>query len=109
MTRSILVGAFVLALAPADSRACDCHPGTQAAPAQAASVRSAKLAIQGMDCAACTAAIRIALKKLNGVKEAKVSFDDKSAIVEYEPAKVTPAQLIEAMNKLGYRASLQGT
>lgn len=109
MIRSILVGTLFLALAPADGRACDCHPGTEASPSQTASVRSATLAIQGMDCAACTAAIRIALKKLDGVKEARVSFDEKRAVVDYEPAKVTPAQLVEAINKLGYKASLPGT
>ncbi len=70
------------------------------------SSRSVTLDIAGMDCAACTAAIRIALKKVNGVREAKVSFGEKRATVEYESAKVTTQQLVDAVNKLGYRASL---
>ena len=53
-----------------------------------------------------TTAIRIALRKLDGVKDAKVSFADKQAVVEYAPSKVTPERLADAVNKLGYKASL---
>lgn len=64
------------------------------------------LHIEGMDCPACTAAIRIAIKKLAGVKEAKVNYAEKQAVVEYAPSQVTPQQLVEAVNRLGYHATL---
>ena len=37
-----------------------------------------------------------------------VSFENRSATVEYDPDKVRVAQLIEAINKAGFRASLPG-
>jgi copper chaperone CopZ len=48
----------------------------------------------------------VALTKLEGVSEAKVSYSDKRATVGYEPAKVTPAQLVGAVKGLGYEATL---
>lgn len=70
------------------------------------SAQSVTIAVEGMTCASCSVAVRTALKKLDGVKDAKVSTADKRAVVEYEPAKVKPEQMVEAINKLGYRASL---
>lgn len=37
---------------------------------------------------------------------ADVSFEEKAATVQYDPNKVTPAQMIEAINTIGFRASL---
>lgn len=75
-------------------------------PKQVAASTTASIQIEGMDCAACTVAIRVALKKLSGVKEAKVIFDEKRATVDYDPAKITPQQLVDAVVKLGYKATL---
>ena len=89
------------------ARFCPCGA---AAYAQTAATATATVAIpiEGMDCPACAAAIRIALKKLDGVKDAKVSYEAKQAVVEYAPDKVTPEQLAAAVNRLGYKASLPG-
>lgn len=105
----LIVGVIGLAAvaAPALSRACDCHPA-QAAPAQTAGSSRVTLNIEGMDCAACAPAVRITLKKLDGVKEAKVDFAQKRADVEYVPSKVTPQQMVAAVNKLGYKATVAG-
>ena len=85
---------------------CPCGAGAAFAQAPAATSQTVAIHIEGMDCPACTVAIRIALKKLDGVKDAKVSFADKQAVVEYAPDRVTPEQLADAVNKLGYKASL---
>ncbi len=68
--------------------------------------KSVALHVEGMTCASCKVTVRMALKKLDGVKNATVNVEEKSALVEYDPAKVTPAQMVEAVNKSGYRASL---
>ncbi len=68
-------------------------------------VSSVTLTVEGMSCPSCSVAVRTALKKLEGVKEARVSVAEKKAEVDYDPAKVTPEQIIEAVNKLGYKAS----
>jgi copper chaperone CopZ len=51
-------------------------------------------------------AVRTVLKRLDGVKEEKVNLSEKNAVVEYEPAKVKPQQMVDAVNRLGYQANL---
>jgi Cu/Ag efflux protein CusF len=48
------------------------------------------------------------LEGLDGVVHAEVSFEEKSATVQYDPAKVTPEQMIAAINTIGFRASRWG-
>lgn len=67
---------------------------------------SVSLHVEGMTCASCKVAVRNALSKIEGVKDARVDVAKKSATVEYDPAKVTPQQLLDAVNRLGYQASL---
>jgi Cu/Ag efflux protein CusF len=45
------------------------------------------------------------LEGLDGVVAAEVSFEEKAATVQYDPAKVTPEQMIAAINTIGFRAS----
>ena len=73
------------------------------APVIADAAKTATLEIQGMTCGACTASVRVVLKKLEGVSEAKVSFEAKTAVVAYDPAKVTPQKMADVINaKLPY-------
>jgi len=65
-----------------------------------------KLQIEGMTCVACPPKVKAALSKIDGVKDAKVSLKDKQAIVTYDPEKVTTAQMIDAVSRAGYKASL---
>jgi copper chaperone CopZ len=76
-----------------------------AAGAEPAKTQTAKFGIEGMTCSACATAAKVALKKLDGVTDAKVSFDDKEAVVEYLEGKVTLEQMVEAVNGLGYKAT----
>lgn len=64
------------------------------------------LHVEGMTCASCKVAVRTALTKLDGVKEARVDVAQKSASVSYDPGRVTPRQIVDAVNRLGYQASL---
>jgi len=41
------------------------------------------------------------------VQRAEVSFRDKEARVTFEPAQVSVEQLVEAVRKIGFRASLK--
>jgi Cu/Ag efflux protein CusF len=43
---------------------------------------------------------------LEGVVHTKVNLEEKAAMVHYDPTKVTPAQMIAAINSTGLRASL---
>lgn len=74
--------------------------------AVASSGSTVVLRVEGMTCPSCKVAVRMALSKLAGVKDATVDVARKSATVDYDPARVTPPQLVEAVNRLGYQASL---
>ena len=54
-----------------------------------------------MPCPAYSVGVRAALKRLDGVSEAKVSAANHNATVEYDPRKVT---MLDAIHKLGYPA-----
>jgi len=51
--------------------------------------------------------VKKALEGLKGVTSAEVSFKDKLARVTYEQGVVTIEQMIEAVRKAGFQASLQ--
>lgn len=57
--------------------------------------------IDGMTCAmGCAKTIEKKMAKMDGVKSAKVDFDKRLAMVEYDEAKVTPKSLEEAVSKV---------
>lgn len=77
------------------------------ARAVAGDSKTATLEIQGMTCGSCAASVRVVLKKIDGVSDAKVSFDEKKAVVTYDTAKVTPQKMADAVNaKLPYKAKV---
>jgi mercuric transport protein len=106
--RRWIVGLIVVIglAAAARSNACPCGDEKQPAQAKAAGAH-VTLAIDGMTCASCGVAIRVTLKKLDGVKDATVSFDDKRAEVTYDPSRVTPQKMIKAIEDAGYKARVE--
>lgn len=68
----------------------------------------AELKITGMTCAACSARIERGLEKLTGVVRAAVNLATEKATVEYNPAEIGKADIIKAVEKLGYGAALAG-
>lgn len=62
----------------------------------------AEFSIEGMTCEiGCARTIEKKMAKMEGVKFAKVDFDKKLAMVEYDQAKVTPKSLEETVAKVG--------
>ena len=58
--------------------------------------------IEGMTCAmGCAKTIEKKMAKMEGVKFAKVDFDKRLAMVEYDEAKVSPKSLEETVTKVG--------
>jgi copper chaperone CopZ len=51
--------------------------------------------------------VKRALEGLKGVQRADVSFRDQEAHVTFDPAAVRVDQLIEAVNRSGFHASLK--
>ncbi|MBU2928170.1 cation transporter [Winogradskyella psychrotolerans] len=57
--------------------------------------------IEGMTCAmGCAKTIEKKMAKMEGVKSAKVDFDKRLAMVEYDEAKVTPESLEQTVTKV---------
>jgi len=64
-------------------------------------VETASFTIEGMSCAVmCAAKIEKELAAMDGVQNAKVDFEKKTAIVEYDNAKQSPAKLVEKVESV---------
>ena len=75
----------------------------QIRPAHAlAEQRTVQLEVKGMNCATCPLTVRLALKKVAGVSDAKVTLEPPLAIVTYEDSKTSAAELARATTKAGY-------
>ena len=60
-----------------------------------------EFSIDGMTCAmGCAKTIEKKMAKMEGVKTAKVDFDKRLAMVEYDEAKVSPKSLEETVTKV---------
>jgi len=66
------------------------------------------LAVDGMTCGLCAKAVTKALEQVEGVEDAKVSFQDKRAVVVADEAVKIEA-LITAVRKAGYKARAAST
>lgn len=69
-------------------------------------MKKVKFNIQGMTCSSCSAHVEKAVNKLQGVKKVNVNLLSNFMIVEYEENKIKNEQIIEAVIKAGYGASL---
>ena len=66
-----------------------------------ATYAKAEFTIDGMTCEiGCAKTIEKKISKMEGVKSAKVDFDRKLAMVEYNEAKVTPTSLEETVTNV---------
>lgn len=72
----------------------------------AATVETVRLKVKGMTCGGCVVGTRKVLTQLPGVTKADVSYERQEAVVTYDPAKVTVAQMIAAIKVLGYTATV---
>lgn len=69
-------------------------------------VEKCYLRVTGMTCASCVASIEKNLMKVKGVTFALVALLAQKAEVKYDPTLVSPAQLAELVNSLGFSASI---
>ena len=57
------------------------------------------LKVSGMFCGACAKTVEKTVKKVDGVKAAKVSQPDGRAEITYDPAKTSPDAIAAAINQ----------
>jgi len=63
------------------------------------------LALSGLTCAACSAAVTKALKEVEGVRTVSVSEDQRQAVVLVDEA-VAPGALVSAVAGAGFAATV---
>ncbi len=86
---------------------CGCSSTCSVTNAHAAESQTIDLALEGLTCASCKFAVKGALRNLDGVEQVDVSYEERKAMVVYDPEKVSPEQLVEAVNKTGFHAEFK--
>lgn len=61
--------------------------------------------VTGMTCAACSAAVERALNDLEGASEISVNLATGRTVVEYDPEKLSPQKIFDAVESKGYGIS----
>lgn len=67
-----------------------------------AGTASARIKFEGSGCSKCAARMERVLLKEEGVLKAKVSFEDKTAVVTINESKINLKQVQEKIEQLGY-------
>jgi len=65
------------------------------------------LLVEGMTCAACSARVEKALNKMDGVVKANVNLTTNKAVIEYPSGSMDEFDLINTVEKAGYKAELE--
>lgn len=64
--------------------------------------RTITLSVPGMNCRMCPITVRKALEKVEGVEQAQVDYDNKTATVIYDDEKADAMKLTQATKDTGY-------
>ena len=65
------------------------------------------IAILGMMCAGCSARVEQKLNGLDGIGTAVVNLSARTALVEYDPQRITLEQMKEELSKIGYEMVIE--
>ena len=61
-----------------------------------------RVGVDGMTCASCSARVERTLRRLDGVAEANVNLATEQASIVFDPAKLTPVGVLDAIREAGY-------
>ena len=75
----------------------------------AVDVETTQIRVEGMTCMSCVNHIEGVVKDINGVRSVHVSLSDKKAVVEFDPSKVNPVMLRDAIDDIGFEATIDDT
>lgn len=108
----LVVGLVAAALSGCGAPSADKGSGLEAATAAEESgtpahLEKAVFAVSGMTCSGCEEAIKANVSSLDGVEQVSASHTEGKAEVSYDPGKVTPEKIREAIEKLQYKAHLE--
>ncbi|MEO5861378.1 MAG: cation-translocating P-type ATPase [Burkholderiales bacterium] len=74
-------------------------------PASRPGLARIRARIAGMHCSLCTGTIEKALRRHPGVAKVAVSLTHEQALVEYDPKRVVPQDLLKTLYQMGYTIS----
>jgi mercuric ion binding protein len=80
-----------------------------AAPFALAKQQTVKLNVPTMDCATCPITIKASLVKVPGVSKVQVSYEKREAVIVYDDAQASVADLKKATEDAGYPSMLKTT
>src|SRR6266516_2078780 len=96
MNRVLLLTGVLTVLAPTHGRAA---AEQQASQANKPATQTCTLKVSGMTCASCDVAVKIAAKRVSGVKTVKVDYPKGKAEVTYDPSKTNPQAIADAITE----------
>lgn len=70
--------------------------------------RTVTLEVSRMVCPACPITVKKALKRVDGVLQAEVSFEKKEATVTFDDARTNIDQLVKATRNAGFPSKKKG-
>ena len=65
------------------------------------------LTIKGMTCGGCVAAVKHRLSKVEGVTDYDVSLEKGEADVTYDPERIDPGSIADAVSETGFKATVK--
>jgi Cu+-exporting ATPase len=71
--------------------------------ANTSKVQSLTLPVKGMSCASCASRIEKKVGELEGVEKTSVNFGAEVVAVDYDPEKISPADVSMTIEKLGFQ------
>ncbi|CAH0315749.1 Mercuric transport protein periplasmic component [Massilia sp. Bi118] len=78
-----------------------------AASFASAKQQTVKLNVPTMDCATCPITIKASLSKVPGVSRVQVSYEKREAVIVYDDAQASVADLKKATEDVGYPSMLK--
>jgi mercuric ion binding protein len=69
--------------------------------------QTVKLNVPTMDCATCPITIKASLSKVPGVSKVQVSYEKREAVIVYNDAQASVADLKKATEDVGYPSMLK--
>ena len=102
-----MIKTLILSLALAAPALAAAPPPASAAGLEAnAAVQTqrVKFAIENMTCATCPITVKTAMKRVRGVQSVEIDFEQKTAIVLFDPSVATVSDIASASTKAGYPA-----
>ena len=77
-----------------------------ASSAYAAPSQTAVLDVKNMTCTLCPVTVKKALLNVDGVEDAKIDFEHKTATVKFDAAKANTDAMTKATTNAGYPSTL---